>query len=376
MLVKCGVNIPFNDFKRKYARYRREIDFAVRRVFKSGFFILGQEVACFEQEFAKYSGVKYAVGVNSGTDALFIALKSLGIGHGDEVITVANTATPTVSAIRMTGAIPRFVDVDAKTFNLDSRKLAKAVNKRTKAILPVHLFGYPADMEAIMRFAKARDLFVVEDACQAHGAEFMGEKVGTIGDIGCFSFYPTKNLGAFGDGGMIVTNKKNLHESLKAMRNYGELSKYYNTSEGMNSRLDEIQAAILRWSLGKLNLWNMERSNLAQLYRDGLKDLPIVLPPLSNKNYKGVNHLFVIRSKQRDKLAGFLKKQGIGTSIHYPRPIYSQPAYKFLSYTDKDLPVTSATSREILSLPLRPELRASEVKTICDLIKKFYGQIL
>ena len=366
--------IPFIDFKRKYKFYKKEINQTIGRVFERGWFILKSEVKKFEKNFAKYLRIKYLVGVNSGTDAIFLALKSLGIGQGDEVITVANTATPTISAIRMAGAMPVFIDINEKTFNIDVSQIEKKINKKTKAILPVHLYGYPADMGAILRIAKKYKLKVVEDACQAHGAEYKNKKLGAIGDIGCFSFYPTKNLGAFGDTGAVATNNKKIADTVRALRNYGEISKFNSGIEGVNSRLDEIQAGVLNWGLKKLDFWNRKRESLVKTYLNNLESLPVDLPKTSDKIFKRVWHLFVIKAKERDELRKFLAKKGVQTMIHYPHPIFEQPAYKFLDYKIKNLPITKKVSKEILSLPLYPELKREEILKICDLIKSFYAR--
>jgi len=363
--------IKFLDFKRKYKRYSKEINSVVLAVFKRGWFIGGPERERFEQKFSAFCGAKYAISVNSGTDAIAIALKALKIVPGDEVITVSHTATPTVSAIRMVGATPVFVDVnDSMVMNPDLLK--NKITKKTKAILPVHIYGYPADMKKIMKIAKDHNLFVVEDACQAHGARYGGRVVGSIGDIGCFSFYPTKNLGAFGDAGMMITNNKGIAERARMIRSYGEISRYESKIEGWNSRMDEIQAAVLSWGLEKLSSWNKRRTKIAGLYLKNLKNLPLILPAPSENNSERVWHLFVIRSDKRSELARFLSEHGIETAIHYPKPVFKQEAYKFLGYSDNDLPVTSRIYNEILSLPLYPELKDSEVLRICKAIKDFY----
>ncbi|MDP3696458.1 MAG: DegT/DnrJ/EryC1/StrS family aminotransferase [Candidatus Taylorbacteria bacterium] len=366
--------IKFIDFNRKYKRYKKEINSSVGRVFKRGWFVGGPERAEFENKFCRYLDAKYAVGVNSGTDSIAIALKSAGINPGDEVITTSHTATPTISAIRITGAIPVFVDIDSSTLNIDSKLIEKKINSRTKAILPVHLYGYPADMDVICKLADKHNLLVIEDACQAHGAKFKGRAVGTIGDVGCFSFYPTKNLGAFGDAGAIVTNNKKIAETAVMLRNFGEVGKYKNKIEGVNSGMDELQAAFLSWELNELNKWNKERAQIAETYFKNLIGLPIKLPPKGDVKHNRVWHLFVIQVARRDSLRKFLKEQGIDTSIHYPTPVFKQEAYRFLKYTEKDLPITVKTVNNILSLPIYPELKILEATTICDKIRKFYGQ--
>jgi dTDP-4-amino-4,6-dideoxygalactose transaminase len=365
--------IPFLTFAKRYRSNRKEIHEVVTRVFERGWFILGPELKAFEADFARYLDVGYCVGVNSGTDALFLALRALGVGPGHEVLTVANTATPTVSAIRMAGATPVFVDVIEDTQTLDPSLIEPAITSRTRAILPVHLYGYPAEMGEILRIAKKHKLFVVEDACQAHGAKYDGRMVGGLGDIGCFSFYPTKNLGAFGDAGAVVTNRKALAAKISQLRNYGEISKYKNRVEGVNTRLDEIQAAFLNWGLGHIDGWNSRRTKLANAYLRLLRGVPLHAPPPSNSRLDRVWHLFVVRAKRRDELQAALRKKGIETAIHYPTPIYKQPAYRFLAYKSARLPKTAALSRQILSLPLYPELTLNEVSTVCAAIREFYG---
>lgn len=366
--------ILFNDFKKKYKIHKKEIDAAINRVLKSGWFILGGELKSFEENFSKYLGVKYVVGVNSGTDAIFLGLKALGIKDGDEVITVANTATPTIAAIRMAGGTPVFVDIDENTINIDPDLIKKTITKKTKAILPVHLFGYPAEMDKILKIAKKYKLKVIEDSAQAVGARFKNKMVGTFGDVGCFSFYPTKNLGAFGDAGAIVTNNKKIADKARQLRNYGEASKNNNVIEGVNSRLDEFQAGILNWGLQRLDQWNKKREKLAKLYIHNLQNISAIkLPADSDKFHKNVWHLFVIGIRERGQLQDFLLKNKVQTAIHYPKPIYKQPVYKNLGFSDKDLPKTKKTMSEILSLPLNPELEEKQVNYICDKIKFFYA---
>lgn len=367
--------IKFLDLRRKYKKHRKEINGIIRKVLIRGQFILGTELEKFEKEWAGYLKAKWAVGVNSGTDAIFLSLRALGIGKGDEVITISHTATPTISAIRMAGAKPVFVDIDPKTLTISPNLIEERINTKTKAILPVHLYGYPADMDFITKLAKHYHLKVIEDACQAHGAKYKNKFVGTIGDVGCFSFYPTKNLGGFGDAGAVVTNDGNLADMIRAMRNYGEIAKFRNEFEGVNSRLDEIQAAILNWGLGRLNSWNKRREVIAKIYLKELRHLPIKLPPNSDMVKKRVWHLFVIQIEDRDKLKDFLFKNAIETAIHYPIPVFEQPAFEFLGYKPADLPVTKKVSQEILSLPLYPELTISEAKRVCRVIKKFYSKV-
>ncbi len=365
--------IPFASLARKYRQFRKPVHQAVARVFRRGWFILGPEVRAFEAAFARYLGVRHVIGVNSGTDAIFLSLKALNVGPGDEVITVANTATPTVSAIRMTGATPVFVDVLADRHTLDPSLLDAAVTRRTRAIVPVHLYGFPAGLHELLGFARRHKLAVVEDACQAHGARYAGHRVGTFGKAGCFSFYPTKNLGALGDAGAIATNDRPLAERLRAMRNYGEVAKFRNALEGVNTRLDELQAAVLTWGLTRLDLWNAQRERMAQVYLKKLQGLPLELPAGSDPVFQRVWHLFVIQLDQRDELRAYLAQRGVETMIHYPLPIHRQRAYRFLGYQSGDLPVTCRLARRILSLPLYPELKAREISAICAAIREFFA---
>jgi len=360
--------IPFIDLKREYAEIGEELTQAVQRVLKSGWFILGEEVKKFEEEFSKYIGVKYGVGVNSGSDALFLALKALGIGKGDEVITVSHTFISTVDAIVRNGAEPVFVDIEPDTYCIDATKIEEAITNKTKAILPVHLYGHPADMDQIMEIAKKYNLFVIEDACQAHGAEYKGKKVGSIGDLSCFSFYPVKNLGACGDGGMIVTNNEEIAEKLKMLRNYGQSEKYYHDFIGINSRLDEIQAAILRVKLKHLAEWNERRRKVAKLYNELLGDSEIVTP-IEKEYAKHVYHLYVTRCKDRDKLQQYLSEREVQTMIHYPIPVHKQKAHLELEL-DNQLPITEKICNEILSLPMHPFMHIDEVSSIAEVIKK------
>ncbi len=366
--------ISFFAFKKRLAKggdKRREVMEALERVLDSGVFILGAEGKKLEEDFAKYIGARFAVGVNSGTDAIFLSLKAFGIKEGDEVITVSHTATPTVSAIRLTGATPVFVDIDPETFCIDTKKIEEKITPKTKAIVPVHIYGYPCDMKAIIEIAERHDLFVVEDACQAHGAMSEGKKVGSIGHTGAWSFYPTKNLGCLGDGGMITTNDEALYEKLKALRNYGEVAKFDNAIEGVNTRLDEMQAAILNASLPHLDSANARRAEIAALYSKELSGLSITLPKHSDSR---VWHLYVIRTDKRDALKEFLKEKGVETMIHYPTPVALQKAYTFLGYTESSLPETLKASRQILSLPMYPELSDSEVLEVASAIKEFFSK--
>lgn len=362
--------VPFGDLSRQYASIKPEIDDAVARTLSSGRFILGAEGEAFESEAARYAGVPDAVGVNSGTDALFLSLVVLGVGRGDEVITVANTAGATACAIRMAGATPRLIDVDERTLTMDPALLESAIGPRTKAVIPVHLFGQCADMGPIMEIARRRGVVVVEDACQAHGARDHGRLAGTMGDAGCWSFYPSKNLAAYGDGGMVLCPDAERGEALRRARNYGQTDRYTHDSFGINSRLDEIQAAILRVKLRHLDAWNERRFQIAALYSRTLAGADVRLPEEA-KGRRHVWHLYVVRSAHRDALRAHLTARGIGTQIHYPIPIHRQVAFADLGLKEGDLPVSERAAREILSLPIFPELTDDEVAYVADTIRSF-----
>ena len=366
--------VPFVDLTRQYRRIEEEILSAQRRVLEKGRFILGEEVTAFEEEFAHYCGVRYGVGVGSGTEALVLALKAAGIGAGDEVITVSHSFIASSFAISMTGAKPIFVDIDPEVYTLDPNALEDLLKKRksrVKAILPVHLYGHPAAMAAIMDIANRHNLMVIEDACQAHGAVYQGKKVGSFGLLGCFSFYPTRNLGAYGDGGMIVTDHKKLYEMLRLLRCYGEKKKYEHILKAGNSRLDEIQAAALRVKLKYLDQWNGERRKRALAYKRMLENTEVICPG-EKEQVRHVYHLYVIRTRERNRLQSFLKEMEIETLIHYPVPIHLQKGYRELGYGRGTLPVTERYAREILSLPFFPELMGEEMREVQDQIKNFF----
>ena len=356
--------------KAQYLSYKDEIDAAISRVLDSGWYILGKEVELFEEEFADFIGVKYSIGVGSGTEALHLALVACGIGPGDEVITVSHTAVATAAAISLSGATPVFVDIEPKYFTIDPNCIQKAITSKTKAIIPVHIYGHPANMDSVMSIAKKNGLKVIEDCAQAHGAKYKRQRVGSMGDIGCFSFYPTKNLGAIGDGGMIVTDLPDLAEKTRLMREYGWKERYISSSEGWNSRLDEIQAAILRVKLKHLDEDNRKRVKLAKQYVDGLKGLPLELP-IKRGDCEHVYHLFVIKTNDREALQDFLGENGIGTNIQYPVPIHKQAYYMSLP-KNRSLPVTEKLAKEIVSLPMYPELSLEEIKRVVNSIKGFY----
>jgi dTDP-4-amino-4,6-dideoxygalactose transaminase len=366
--------VPVFDLKRQYAEIREEIDGAYARVMGRGNFILGEEVAAFEEEFARYLGVKYGVGVASGTEALYLSLLAAGVGIGDEVITVPNTAVPTVSAISQTGAKPVFVDINPDNYTMDTARLESAVTPRTKAVIPVHLYGNVADMTPLMEIARKHKLAVIEDCAQAHGAEYKGKKAGTIGTMGAFSFYPTKNLGAYGDGGMVVTDDEFLARKLKLLRNYGQTDKekYLHIIKGINSRLDELQAAVLRVKLKHLDRWNKKRREIAALYNKLLSGLPLALP--AEASYaRYVYHLYVVRAERRDDLRQYLAGNDIGSAVHYPIPVHLQPAYADLNLAAGSFPAAEKYAAEVVSLPMFPELREEEIQFIAATIAAFFS---
>ncbi len=362
--------IPFNQLKPLHDMLAKEIHEAMRRVADSGWYILGPEVAAFEREFADYHGVAHSVGVANGTDAIELALRAGGIGPGDEVITVAHTAMATVSAIESTGATPVLADIDPLTYTLDPLAAGTAITHRSRAIVVVHLYGQPADMEALKVLADEHDLLLIEDCAQAHGAEVKGRKVGSIGDMGTFSFYPTKNLGAYGDGGAVITNDGGYAERLRKLRNYGQTTRYSHQSRGANSRLDELQAALLRVKLKHLDRHNSRRRQIAALYD---VNLPSVATPADAPGRRHVFHLYVIRDLERDQLMAALKEREIGTLIHYPIPIHLQESHRDLGIVADCLPETEKAAREILSLPLYIGLSDDEVLRVCREIEQLRG---
>jgi dTDP-4-amino-4,6-dideoxygalactose transaminase len=359
----------FSDQLDQYNAIRDDVHAAVERVLQSGWYILGKEVGAFEREFADYCGVQHAVGCASGTDAIALALMALGVEAGDEVVTVANTAVPTVSAISMTGATPVFVDVDENLL-MDAGKLESVITERTKVVIPVHLYGQMADMEAILSIVEKHDLRLVEDACQAHGAEYKGRRAGSWGSLGCFSFYPTKNLGCYGDGGAVTTDDKELYDRLVMLRNYGQEKRYYHTIKGINSRLDEIQAAVLRVKLTHLDDWNRKRRQVAEWYGEALGDA--CTRPSERPDTYHVYHLYVVRTKDREGVKEFLESKGITTLMHYPVPVHLQGAYADLGYRAGDLPVTETAAGEILSLPIHPAVTRDGVRYVGTKIREYF----
>lgn len=363
--------IPFVDLRSQHAFLSEEIGLAVSNVLSESSFTLGKQVKQFEEEFASFCGADHAVGVGSGTDALHLALRASGVGPGDEVITVPNTYIATVEAIIMCGARPVFVDIDEETYLMDVSELEDAITEKTKAIIPVHLYGQPADMEAIRSIAAGRGINVVEDACQSHGASIGDVRTGCLGDVACFSFYPSKNLGGIGDGGIVVTNNKEISERVARLRSHGEENKYSHIEPGYCSRLHGVQAAVLRAKLKHLERWNKARRYNAQVYDSLLKEAPVVRPLYKESNYH-VYHLYVVRVKNREELRGRLADQGIETGIHYPIPLHLQPALKGYGYKKGDFPITEKVSDEILSLPMFPELRENDIERVAGEVIDFY----
>lgn len=362
--------IPIIDLNAQYRSIEADINSAISRVLMRGNFILGEEVSAFEKEFSAYCGVAFGIGVASGTDALFLALRACDIGSGDEVITSAHTAVGTVTAIELTGARPVLVDVDPQTFTLDPTLIENKITLHTRAIIPVHLYGCSVDMAHVLKIATNRELFVVEDCAQAHGSSYQNKKVGSWGQLSAFSFYPTKNLGAYGDGGMVVTNDPELAEKLFMLRQYGWKKRYISETKGINSRLDDIQAAILQVKLGHLDEWNKRRQSIANIYNELLSGGDLELPYVPQYS-EHVYHQYVIRSSHRDQLRAFLAERAIRTAIHYPMPVHLQPAFKDLGYSAGDFPNTEMLSGQILSLPIYPEMTDNAVETVCEAIKDF-----
>ncbi len=367
--------IQFSDLYAQHKEIDKEIKKAINKIIKKSDFILGEDVRLFEKEFAKFCNSRYAVGVSSGTAALFLALVTLGMKEGDEVIVPAFTYIATSVAVSYTGAKPVFVDIKEDTYNIDIDKIKKAITKNTKVIIPVHLYGQPANMPQILKIAKEHNLKVIEDAAQAHGASIKmpdgtWRTVGGIGDIGCFSFYPSKNLGAMGDGGMITTDSEEIYRKLLMLRDSGRISKYEHAVIGYNSRLDTLQAAILRLKLKRVNDWNKMRQKAAIIYNRLLKGIDGVIIPYVADSVKHVYHVYAIRAKKRDELARLFKERGVGAIIHYPIPLHLQKAYRDSGYKKGDFPVSETVAQEIISLPMHPHIKEKQIKYIVKIIKE------
>jgi len=368
------IKVPFMDLKAQHSSIAHELNEAIQRVMERSWFILGQEVEAFEDEFAAYCGVKHCVGVGSGTDALNLALEACGIGLGDEVITVSHTFIGTAIAISRTRARPVFVDIDPATYTMDPDLAAQAITPSTKAILPVHIYGQCADMDPLLDLARKHDLWVIEDACQAHGATYKRRKAGSMGHLGCFSFYPSKNLGACGDGGAVTTNDEKLAERLRLLRNYGQRRKYHHESMGYNSRLDELQAAVLRVKLRHLDEWNQARRKHAEYYTKLLEGYNLGCPCEASHG-SPVYHLYVVRSTRREQLRNFLEKRNIDTQIHYPIPIHLQAMYANLGYSGESLTATENIAAEVVSFPMYPELTKEKIELVCEAVQLFLAEL-
>lgn len=364
-------NIPLVDLKAQYAPLKAEILAAIEDVLDGMKLFLGDNVSALESEFAQLCGARHSIGVGTGTDAIYLALRALGIGAGDEVITQPNSFMATASAITMTGATPVFADVEPDTFTIDPAAIERAITSRTRAIVPVHLYGHPADMQAISKIAAAHGLPVIEDACQSHGAECNGQRTGSLGDMAAFSFYFSKNLGAYGEGGIVVTNSDAHSARVQLLRNHGSSVRYEHQVLGMNSRLDEIQAAVLRIKLRHLEGWNNRRRTLAAEYNARLNTFSEVTVPVERPWAKHVYHLYVIRTPHRDEMLKYLNEHGIGAAVHYPIPIHLQAATRHLGYSEGDFPVVEQGTREIISLPIYAELENSDIDYICETVGDF-----
>jgi UDP-2-acetamido-2-deoxy-ribo-hexuluronate aminotransferase len=363
--------IPILDLEAEFESLRDELMTAVSKVMESTSYVLGPRGKELEEKISSYIGTSHACGVANGTDALLLALDALEVGAGDEVITTPFTFFATAEVIARLGAKPVFVDIDPESFNINPDLIEAAITAKTKAIMVVHLFGQSADMDKIMNIARRNNLHVIEDACQAIGSSFNGKRAGSIGDIGCFSFYPTKNLGCYGDGGMIVTNNAKLHHKIKGLSNHGSYQRYFHEYIGVNSRLDELQAAILLVKLNYLEEWNKKRNALAAYYTENLKDA--VKTPVLKDCRTHVFHQYSICTDQRDELAEFLKEKGIATGIYYPIPLHLQPAFSYLGYQNGDFPVAETISKQILALPIYPTLSSTQQTCIIDTIKLKMG---
>lgn len=363
------MKVPFLDLKIQYESIKDDIAICLQNVLDNTAFAGGPFVAKFEEEFASFCNSNFAIGVGSGTEALWMALIGLGIGYGDEVITTTNTFIATAEAITFTGAKPVFVDIDEQTYNIPPELLKAAITPKTKAVIPVHLYGQPADMDKIIQIAKAHNLVVIEDACQAHGAEYKGKRAGSIADAGCFSFYPGKNLGAYGEAGAIVTNNKELADIIKMLRDHGQKEKYYHSMVGWNGRMDGLQGAVLSVKLKHLDQWNESRRKNAELYNSHLADLDLVVTPVEADYAKHIYHIYPILTENRQQLMDALSKEQISCGIHYPVPLHLQDAYSSLGYKKGDFPITEKVASRLVSLPMFPELTVEQIEYVAEKIK-------
>lgn len=365
------MNVPFLDLKVQYKQIEQDVLPMMTKTMANGAFVGGPQVADFETEFAKFCDSKYCVGLNSGTDALRFALMATGVGSGNEVITVPNTFIATTEAISQVGATPVFVDIYPDTCNMDVSRIEGKITEKTKAIIPVHLYGQPADIEPILEIAQRHGIHVIEDACQAHGALYKGRKAGSLGAVGCFSFYPGKNLGAYGEGGAIVTQNENIANKIRMIRDHGQEKKYFHQMEGYNGRLDAIQAGVLRIKLKRLDNWNQSRRENAAHYNEVLSEIAGVTIPVEADFARSVYHLYVILVDKREKLQDFLNSKDIATGLHYPLPLHLQQAYAHLGYKEGDFPVTEEVAGRLLSLPMFPELTRDQIEVVASSIKEF-----
>lgn len=363
--------VPLLDLVKQYRSIEAEIKAAVDDVLSSGNYIMGKHVADFEQKMADYCNVKYAIGVANGTDALLLVLDALGIGPGDEVITTPFTFFASAEVVSQLGAKPVFIDIDPKTYNFDVSKLEAAITPNTKAIIPVHIFGQPVDMDEVLALAKKYNLYVVEDACQAIGSKYKEQKIGSLGVAGCFSFFPTKNLGGYGDGGMIVTNDEELAKKIKILRAHGSNPKYYHSMIGYNSRLDSLQAAMLNVKLAYIDQWNAARRQKAAVYNEALKGLPIQVP-FEKENRYAVYHLYIIQTDLRDELMYFLQEKGISSGVYYPVPLHLQEVYKDLGYDRESLIESEKAAKGTMALPLYPEMTEEEQQYVISVVREFF----
>jgi len=363
------MKVPFLDLKAQYVSIREEIASGLQQVLDNTAFAGGPFVTRFEKEFASFCQTDFAIGLGSGTDALWAAILGLGIGQGDEVITTPNTFIATAEAISFSGAQPVFVGIDEKTYNMNPELLEDAITPRTKAIMPVHLYGQTADMDPILKIAKKHDLFVIEDACQAHGAEYKSRPAGSIGDAGCFSFYPGKNLGAYGEAGVVVTNNAQLNEKIQMFRDHGQAKKYYHSMIGWNARMDGFQGAVLSVKLKYLNQWNESRRKNARLYNELLANIDGVILPTEADYAKHIYHLYVIRTQNRDAFMAALAENKVFCGIHYPVPLHLQEAYSSLGYKKGDFPVAEKCCEQLVSLPMFPELTPEQIGYVVEKVK-------
>jgi dTDP-4-amino-4,6-dideoxygalactose transaminase len=363
------MKVPFLDLTAHHQPIRDQLDAAIRNVIDANAYASGPFVATFEREFAQFCGSKFCVGVGNGTDALWLSLLALGVGPGDEVITVSSTFMATAEAISYCGAIPKFVDIDERTYTMDPNLLEKAITRRTKAIIPVHLFGQCADIDPILEIAAAHGIPVIEDACQAHGALYKGKKAGTMGVTGCFSFYPGKNLGALGEAGGIVTNDKQLAEKMQVLRDHGQQRKYHHSQIGWNARMDGIQGAVLSVKLKQLAVGNVKRHSHALLYDQLLGDTEQVITPFEASYSQHVFHIYALRVKDRNQILQAMADKGISCAIHYPIPVHLQDAYRFLGLEAGCLPITEKCAEEFLSLPMYPELTHAQIHAVAEELK-------